>query len=345
MKKVAQILGWAGAAMLLLSSVSAIAQSQDANLFARLNQIQAQRDSARKAAGEYELLVASLDEAIHDRKRRADVAQRAAGPVYRQMASILTRWTRELRGLNRGPRTDERSDAHHLLAVASVDAIEPRLDDMDVLTRAEDEKRTLAREVERRVRTTVVFAQERALGETREAEKNEVVRDARHDPDTRKDLQKTDESLHRSLSHMITNESKADFHRLKGTLIPPVAGAPVARFGPRPHGQTKVSTRHTGWTWQIAEGTPVKAASHGLVVYAHRFEGYGNLVIIDHGSGYHTLYAHLKKVDVEMGARVKRGTLLGKTGDTGSLEGPKLYFELRSDGRAIDPASWFVQHN
>lgn len=335
-----------GVIALMLIGVSAVhAERSRKNVFSKLNSIQGERDEAARSAAEHEVGLTSLDDEIADRRRRADVARRAAGPVHRRMASTLGNWQRVMRRLERGPATVERADARQLLLAASRDAIEPSLEDVEVLTRAEGEHHAFLREVDRRVRLTVKFAQDRAKSETREAEQEQVVQQARRDPEVREDLQATDESLHRSLSHMLKNDTARDFHRLKGTLIPPVAGSPVAVFGPRAQGKTKVSTRHTGYTWKISAGTPLKAAAAGLIVYAHRFEGYGNLVIIDHGGGYHTLYAHLKSIGVEMGQTVPRGHLIGMTGETGSLEGPKLYFELRHDGTAIDPAAWFVRHD
>jgi len=76
------------------------------------------------------------------------------------------------------------------------------------------------------------------------------------------------------------------------------------------------------------------------VVHAGWFKGYGNLVIIDHGEGYHTLAAHLATMRTAVGEDVEVGTVIGTVGDTGSLEGPSLYFELREHGRPVDPRPW-----
>jgi septal ring factor EnvC (AmiA/AmiB activator) len=80
----------------------------------------------------------------------------------------------------------------------------------------------------------------------------------------------------------------------------------------------------------------------GRVVYAGWFRGYGNLVIVDHGEGYHTLAAHLASMSTAMGEEVGAGALLGTVGDTGSMRGPSLYFEVRERGRPVDPLAWLA---
>jgi septal ring factor EnvC (AmiA/AmiB activator) len=72
------------------------------------------------------------------------------------------------------------------------------------------------------------------------------------------------------------------------------------------------------------------------------FKGYGNLVIVDHGDGYHTLVAHLGAMRTAMGEEVEAGTVLGTVGDSGSWKGPFLYFEVREHGRPVDPRPWLA---
>ena len=79
----------------------------------------------------------------------------------------------------------------------------------------------------------------------------------------------------------------------------------------------------------------------GTVAFADRFAGYGKMIIIDHGERYYTVYAHLSEMRKKNGDSVKRGETLGLAGDSDSLAGAKLYFELRKDGRSVDPVPWF----
>jgi len=98
---------------------------------------------------------------------------------------------------------------------------------------------------------------------------------------------------------------------------------------------------HTGIDIAAASGTPVLAAADGLVVAVqHTSVGYGNYVIVAHGSGYFTLYAHLADTQVVDGQHVLRGQLVGHEGATGLATGPHLHFELRYNGAVIDPMSY-----
>jgi septal ring factor EnvC (AmiA/AmiB activator) len=81
----------------------------------------------------------------------------------------------------------------------------------------------------------------------------------------------------------------------------------------------------------------------GRVVHAGWFKGYGNLIIVDHGGGYHTLVAHLATMRTAMGEDVEAGEVLGTVGDSGSLKGPYLYFELREKGKPVDPRPWLAE--
>ena len=76
------------------------------------------------------------------------------------------------------------------------------------------------------------------------------------------------------------------------------------------------------------------------VAFAGYFKGFGRLVILDHGEGFYTLYAHLGGIGVSQGDEVEAGAQLGTVGDTGSVSRVKLYFELRFRGRPINPARW-----
>ena len=97
---------------------------------------------------------------------------------------------------------------------------------------------------------------------------------------------------------------------------------------------------HTGVDLAADEGTPVLAASAGRVLLVESISGYGTTVLLDHGAGWQTLYAHLLSTSVAMGQRLNQGEVLGAVGMTGSASGPHLHFELRRRGPsllALDP--------
>ncbi len=126
----------------------------------------------------------------------------------------------------------------------------------------------------------------------------------------------------------------------RGKLIAPVAGRVVRRFGKFVDPELGTETFHGGWALDAALGTPVRVVAGGRVVYSGWYKGFGNLIIVDHGDRYHTLYAHLAAVSTGRGEQVERGSIIGEVGDTGSLRGVQLYFELRKAGRPQNPARW-----
>lgn len=126
----------------------------------------------------------------------------------------------------------------------------------------------------------------------------------------------------------------------RGRLGLPVAARITSQFGPRVHpifGDVRV---HRGVDFGAAAGTPIRAAGAGTVVHAGPRGGYGNVVIVDHGEGIATLYAHQSAVLVSAGDRVVRGTVVGQVGSTGFSTGPHLHFEVRAGGTPVDPMSY-----
>jgi murein DD-endopeptidase MepM/ murein hydrolase activator NlpD len=125
-----------------------------------------------------------------------------------------------------------------------------------------------------------------------------------------------------------------------GTLQWPLRGRVSSGYGYRIHPIYHVRKMHTGIDIAASTGTPIRAAAAGKVVHASRWGGYGNCVIIDHGSSMATLYAHCSRLAVKNGARVEEGDVVGYVGSTGLSTGPHLHFEVRQDGRHVDPMSF-----
>jgi septal ring factor EnvC (AmiA/AmiB activator) len=130
------------------------------------------------------------------------------------------------------------------------------------------------------------------------------------------------------------------FASQKARLEPPVKG-PVARgFGLEVDPEFRTETFRKGVVFDVPEGTPVRAVAAGRVRYAGRFRGYGNTVIVDHGEQYFTVSAHLSELAVAVGDWVDSGEAIGQSGESGSLSGAQLYFEVRRGGAALDPRKW-----
>lgn len=126
-----------------------------------------------------------------------------------------------------------------------------------------------------------------------------------------------------------------------GELWPPLDGPIVSRYGPRLHPILGYSRMHTGIDIDGDSGDELVAAAGGTVIYAGYRGGYGNTVIIDHGGGMATLYAHQSKVVVTNGQNVAVADLIGYVGSTGLSTGPHLHFEVRLNGAHTDPAPYF----
>ncbi len=111
-------------------------------------------------------------------------------------------------------------------------------------------------------------------------------------------------------------------------------------YGYRIHPIFKVKKLHTGIDIPAPTGTNIIAAAAGTVIYSDWLGGYGQVVMLDHGGGIVTLYAHNSSRTVSEGALVKRGDVIAKAGSTGNSTGPHLHFEVRKDGSYVDPIPW-----
>ena len=125
-----------------------------------------------------------------------------------------------------------------------------------------------------------------------------------------------------------------------GSLIYPVNGPITSPFGWRIHPILGYKKFHTGVDFGVGYGTPIRAADGGTVIYATWMGGYGNVIIVDHGDGLSTLYAHQSSLAVGTGARVTRGQTVGYVGSTGFSTGPHLHFEVRVNGNPVDPMGY-----
>ncbi|QFU77564.1 hypothetical protein EY643_18840 [Halioglobus maricola] len=152
-----------------------------------------------------------------------------------------------------------------------------------------------------------------------------------------KELQQLIEAIEKAVVNLEVPDNYQAFKEAKGKMPWPVSGRASHRFG---------NSRNQGkMTWQGVKipgkaGTEVKAIHHGRVVYADWLRGMGLLLIIDHGDGYMSLYAHNQTLLREVGEWVTAGTTISTLGDSGGLERPALYFEIRQNGKPTNPAKW-----
>ena len=130
------------------------------------------------------------------------------------------------------------------------------------------------------------------------------------------------------------------FASLRGRLPYPVHAIVARDFGRVVDSEFKTETFRKGVEFEAEVGAPVRAVAAGRVRYAGRFRGYGNTVILDHGEEYFTVSAHLSSIEVALGAAVAARQTIGAVGDSGSLSGAHLYFEVRQGAKPLNPERW-----
>ncbi|RJQ49428.1 MAG: hypothetical protein C4538_02150 [Nitrospiraceae bacterium] len=134
------------------------------------------------------------------------------------------------------------------------------------------------------------------------------------------------------------------FGSLKGHLTWPVHGKVLIPFGQHKDAVYNISTMKNGMEIEAGTEDVPKAVAGGRVIYAGTFEGYGTLIIIDHGNGYNTVYGNLSDVQLKKGELLIQGMDLGKITNSKFLNTPTLYFEIRYNGKPLDPMNWLEKN-
>jgi septal ring factor EnvC (AmiA/AmiB activator) len=132
----------------------------------------------------------------------------------------------------------------------------------------------------------------------------------------------------------------SEFTKMKGRLSWPVHGRVAVRYGSQVDPAFKLPVFRSGIHVKSSAGSSVKAVWKGKVVYAAEFKGYGKLVVISHGAGYHSLYGNLSKIFLKNDAIIKENETVGVVGESSVIGGSGLYFEIRYKGKPLDPGQW-----
>ncbi|HIJ87259.1 MAG TPA: peptidoglycan DD-metalloendopeptidase family protein [Desulfuromonadales bacterium] len=130
------------------------------------------------------------------------------------------------------------------------------------------------------------------------------------------------------------------FSSQKGRMNIPVRGAILESFGKHKHSEFNSYTFSKGLSISAPPGTEIKAVYEGTVIFSDYFKGFGNMMVVDHGGGYFSLYAHASRLAKKVGTEVARHETIGVVGDVDSNKGSMLYFEIRHQGKPVDPAEW-----
>lgn len=183
--------------------------------------------------------------------------------------------------------------------------------------------------------------------------KKEVLASLRREKEARsralKELEQAAQRLQRmidDISRRSVVESKGlgpgrGFEAMRGKLDFPVRGEVTGGFGKTRHPEFSAELFRKGIDIEAPLGEEIRAVEAGRVVFADRFSGYGRMMIVDHGQRYYTIYAHLSELLKKTGEVVRRGEPIALVGDSDSLAGARLYFEIRKDGKPLNPLPWF----
>jgi len=126
----------------------------------------------------------------------------------------------------------------------------------------------------------------------------------------------------------------------KGILALPLQGKLISEYGRQKNTDFNTYTFNSGIDISAPLGEVVRAAGSGDVIYTGSIKGYGQIIIIDHGGRVTTLYAHLSKILIDIGDKVKKGQTIGQVGDSGGVSSTRLHFEVRAEGKPTDPMNW-----
>ena len=154
--------------------------------------------------------------------------------------------------------------------------------------------------------------------------------------DERNKLEEIIETVKKAAAKLALPSNYESFTSRKGKLKWPLKGRVAHSFGSKRSG----TLRWEGWLISASAGDAVKTVHHGRVVFSNYLRGFGLLVIVDHGDGYMTLYAHNQELLRETGDWVQSNEVISRAGDTGGLNKPALYFEIRNQGNPADPKVW-----
>ncbi len=126
----------------------------------------------------------------------------------------------------------------------------------------------------------------------------------------------------------------------KGILALPIQGKLISKYGRQKNADFNTYTFNSGIDISAPHGQVVCAAGSGEIIYTGSIKGYGQIIIIDHGGRITTLYAHLSKILIDIGEKVKKGQIVGQVGDSGGVSSTRLHFEVRVEGKPTDPMNW-----
>ena len=352
-----------------LQAEIAQANSQEVVLTSQLSAVVAELEDAQAAVDSAEASVSSLETELSAQQERLDRLTALLARQTRRLERLEAEYTRAVTILEARVRTAYIDQPPDLVAfLVSASSFDDLIDNVEFLERIGAQDQRVARQVERA--KSLAEAERRATIGTRKlqaaavsviAARTDEARTARDRLAADRDRLSTVETLKQS-ALASTRETREDYlHEVEGLaaesaslaaqikaaqegagstgngqpsaagLIWPCDGVVVSGFGMR------WGRMHEGIDINCPYGAPNRAAAAGTVIYSGWLGGYGNLVVVDHGNGLSTAYAHASAILVSVGQTVSPGETVSLVGATGHVTGPHLHFEVRINGVAVDP--------
>ena len=214
------------------------------------------------------------------------------------------------------------------------------------LAKQEEEQKKLERlRAQLKVREQKVRAAENELAEAKKA-KEDMLQAVRNEKSTRQKMIAELKEASRRMLEIIRESAQTDdyagkgFTQLKGRLMWPADGRIAVPYGSQKDPRFDAQVFRNGIHIQTDAGADARSVYAGKVIFAEGFKGFGQLIIINHGSGYHTLYGNLAEIFSKVGDIIRENEVVGKVGTSGVISGPGMYFEIRYKGKPLDPAQW-----
>ena len=331
-----------------------------------LDDIERSLDRARKRVAATRVELARIDREIAKNQRALDQLEKqiAAAEAYaagRLVAMYKLGWLGKINILASADSIGEMLQRARALSLIldqdeqHLAVLERAFRRLEVL-QTKQQKRKAAKQVlddEHRLRAGEMFTEKQrksaALKEIRSKKSLELAAIAVF----REDAQNLDKAI-RQLGRVIDRQAQTTvtaivppsktlpeaFTTRKGLLKLPVKGKIKHSFGAYWNAKFKTKNFRNGIDISADRGEPIYAVYPGRVLYSSWFKGYGNMLIIDHGGHYYTVYAHVDEIFKQKGEAVEDNEVIATVGDTGSMKGPGLYFEVRYHGKPLDPAKW-----
>ena len=134
-----------------------------------------------------------------------------------------------------------------------------------------------------------------------------------------------------------------EFNLLRGQLPWPTEGRVISKFGKQWNSRLKTTTDNPGIDIKGQPGSSIRSTMSGVVTTITYIRGYGTTIIIDHGGGFYTVYSHVTNIQTQVDSEVRSGDVIAYMGDSGSVNGAKLHFEVWGKGQKLDPEKWLTK--